>query len=196
AVDPEVPVGSASYRAARLDDRFFAEAEWCVGFPDGRPDEVTAETAVVVQGLLEGKWLNRLLGTRAWRPASIGNKRLADRPGIRTTLGALDSTEGWVRVTFPGGSHESSLADLARHNIRALVAEVLAAESEVEWVDLGAFGPRSATVNEPARLKAAANPRPHRAKEKLIRAAIADGVGVPPGEEAGLVGGDGAGDGV
>jgi hypothetical protein len=194
AVDPEVPVGRAAYRAARLDDAFFAEAEWCIGFPDGRPDEVTAETEVVVQGLLEGKWLNRLLGTRAWRPASIGNNLLAAGPGIRTTLGALPSVDGWVRVSFPGGSHESSLADLARHNIRALVEEVLEAEPEVEWVDLGAFGPRSATVNEPARLKAAASPRPHRAKEKLIRQALADGVGVPAGEEARLVVVDGRGD--
>jgi hypothetical protein len=193
-VDFHVPVGRAEYRAARLDDAFFAEAEWCVGFPDGPPDEVTAETEVVVQGLLEGKWLNRLLGTHAWRPASIGNNLLAAGPGIRTTVGALPETAGWMRVTFPGGSHESSLADLRRHNIRALVVEVLAVEPRVEWVDLGAVGPRSATVNEPARLKAAASPRPHRAKEKLVRQAIADGVGAPPGEEARLVVVDGRGD--
>jgi hypothetical protein len=194
AVDPEVPVGSAEYRAQRLDDAFFAEAEWAISFPDGLPDEVTAETEVAVQGLLEGKWLNRLLGTRSWQAASIGNNLLAKGPGIRTTVGALPETAGWVRVRFPGGEHLSSLADLRRHNIRGLLADVLAAEPDADWIDLGAFGARSATVNEPARLKAAASPRPHRAKEKLIRQAIAEGVGVPPGAEAQLVVVDGAGD--
>jgi hypothetical protein len=194
AVDPEVPVGSAEYRAQRLDDAFFAEAEWCVRFPDGAPEEVLPETEIVVQGLLEGKWLNRLLGTRSWQAASIGNNLLADGPGIRTTVGALADTAGWVRVRFPGGEHLSSLADLRGHNIRGLLADVLAAEPELDWIDLGAFGERSATVNEPARLKAAASPRPHRAKEKLIRRAIEDGVGVPPGTEAQLVVVDGRGE--
>jgi hypothetical protein len=193
AVDPEVPVGSAEYRAQRLDDAFFAEAEWCVSFPGGAPDEVEPETEVVVQGLLEGKWLNRLLGTRAWQAASIGNNLLAEGPGIRTTVGGLAETAGWVRVTFPGGSHESSLADLRGQNIRGLLSDVLAAEPGVEWIDLGAFGARSATVNEPARLKKAVG-LPHRAKEKLVRQAIADGVGVPPGAEARLVVVDSRGD--
>jgi hypothetical protein len=193
AVDPEVPVGSAELQAQRLDDALFAEAEWCVSFPGGRPDEITGETEIVVQGLLEGKWLNRLLGTRAWQPASIGNNLLAEGPGIRTTVGGLADTAGWVRVTFPGGEHVSSLGDLRGQNIRGLLTDVVAAEDGLDWIDLGAFGPRSATVSEPARIKAAAGPFPHRAKDKLVRQALADDVGVPAGDEARLVVVDGSG---
>ena len=41
----------------------------------------SAETPIVLQGLIEGKWMNRLLGTHAWQPASIGNNVLAVGPG-------------------------------------------------------------------------------------------------------------------
>jgi hypothetical protein len=193
AVDPDVPVGSVELRAQRLDDALFAEAEWCVGFPDGPPDELTAETEIVVQGIVEGKWLNRLLETRAWQPASIGNNLLAAGPGITTTVGGLAATDGHVRVSFPGGTHISSLADLRGHNIRGLLEAVIATENGLDWIDLGAFGERAATVNERARLKAAASPFPHKAKEKLVRQALEDEAGVPAGADARLVVVDGHG---
>ena len=56
AVDPTVYVGSATITGSRPDDAFFAEAEWCVSFPDGierylrEPDQVTASTPVAMQG--------------------------------------------------------------------------------------------------------------------------------------------------
>jgi hypothetical protein len=193
AIDPAVSVGSAELEAQRLDDALFAEAEWCVGFPDGPPGEIARDTEIVVQGMLEGKWLNRLLDTRAWRPASIGNNLLAAGPGIRTTVDRLHETEGWVRVRFPGGEHVSSLADLEGQNIAGLLQAVLDSAEDPEWIDLGAFGERAATVNEPARVKAAAGPRPHRAKEKLVRQALEDEAGVPAGADARLVVVDGRG---
>ena len=109
-------------------------------------------------------------------------------------MGAIAETEGFVRISFDGGEHVSTLADLRGQNVRGLLADVLAAEPEVEWIDLGAFGERSAAVNEPARLKAAASPFPHRAKEKLVRRALEDEAGVPAGADARLVVVDGRGD--
>ena len=84
-VDPAVPRGSASVRAEREDDALYVEAEWLVEFPDGidrylqEPGLVDAATEITVQGMIEGKWMNRLLGTTAWRPASLGQQ--PDRGG-------------------------------------------------------------------------------------------------------------------
>src|SRR5207244_9996197 len=131
-------------------DVLFVEAEWCVEFPDGVPATVTATTPIVLQGLIEGKWMNRLLGTRAWQPASIGNNVLAVGPGIRTTLGALeDDLGGEVRIAYEsarGGlrEHVTRSADLGGHSLRALVEEVLALGAPLDAINLGAVGVHAA----------------------------------------------------
>ena len=196
-VDPEVPAGSAEL-TGEADDVLCAEAEWCV-LLDGVPAEPGDDAPVVLQGLIEGKWMNRLLGTRAWRPASIANNVLAAGPGIRTTLGALESgAAGETRLEYTrvdGGvqEHVTSLSDLRGESIPELVREVLRLHAdELDAIDLGALGERAAVVNEPERLKAALrgdrvplpnplNMRPHRAKERLVHGVIADTISVPPG---------------
>ena len=71
-VDPDVPRGSATVHGG-AEDVLYVEAEWVVEFPEGipAPGAVIDSTPIVLQGLIEGKWMNRLLGTRAWQPASI-----------------------------------------------------------------------------------------------------------------------------
>jgi hypothetical protein len=77
---------------------------------------------------------------------------------------------------------------------------------EIDGIDLGAFGQESATVNERRRLLASIlsdgpvpfpDPwclrAPHRAKERLVSRALAEGFGVPPGNEVTIVTRDGAG---
>ena len=67
-IDPAVYVGAETIVAEQPEDALFAEAEWCVLFPDGiepylrEPDRVVPSTPVTLQGLIEGKWLNRFLG--------------------------------------------------------------------------------------------------------------------------------------
>jgi hypothetical protein len=91
-----VPRGSASVRPEREDDALYDEAEWLVEFRDGierylaEPRLVDAATEITVQGMIEGKWMNRLLGTTAWRPASMGNSLIASGPGLATSVGALE----------------------------------------------------------------------------------------------------------
>src|SRR5579864_6454949 len=81
-VEAGVPVGSALIEGAG-DDALFPEAEWCLTFPTASPisfddpQHVNLTTPVVLQGLIEGKWINRLGGSLEWRPASIGNNLLA-----------------------------------------------------------------------------------------------------------------------
>jgi len=109
-VDPGVPVGEG-WLLADPSDRFVPEAEWCVALlhPDLDPAQIDASTPVVLQGLIEGKWLNRLRDTLAWQPASVGNNLLAEGPGIQTTLGALEAGEqGEVVVSYRygEGGHE------------------------------------------------------------------------------------------
>ena len=98
------------------------------------PEQVTASTSVVLQGLIEGKWLNRFLGhLDVWQPASLGNNLLAAGPGILTTLGALeDGAAGEVEVVYTcerngqqTRTQRTTLADLRGQNILALVREVL-----------------------------------------------------------------------
>ena len=43
-----------------------------------------------MQGMIEGKWLNRIGGDLAWKPASLGNNLLAQGPGIAGTLARLE----------------------------------------------------------------------------------------------------------
>lgn len=194
-VDPEVPLGSSEIVGERPDDALFAEAEWCVILEDPltEPDD---STPVVLQGLIEGKWMNRLLGTKAWRPASIANNVLASGPGIATTLGGLESTAGETRLSYELADgrtqeHVTTITDLHGENVPELVREVVRLHAgrgeRLDAIDLGANGERSAVVNEKARLKGAVrspnllNLLPHRAKERLVRGAVADEIGVPPG---------------
>src|SRR5258708_20911361 len=107
-IDAMVPVGTAIIDAARDDDVLFPEAEWCLTFPTDsmtyfdNPQQVDLATPVVLQGLIEGKWLNRLSRTLEWRPASIGNNLLAEGAGIVTTLGAIEAgAQGEVLGSHP-----------------------------------------------------------------------------------------------
>jgi hypothetical protein len=200
-VDPAVPRGSSTVRGA-IEDVLYVEAEWVVEFPEGipAPGAVIDSTPIVLQGLIEGKWMNRLLGTRAWQPASIGNNVLGEGPGIATTLGRLESGLGGetrIEYALADGTprvHRTSAADLRGENIPALIREVLDVGPELDAIDLGAVGPEAAVVNEPARMKASIrharlpipDPRPHAAKERLVSRAVADGLGLPPGGTATL----------
>src|SRR4051795_9100065 len=130
-VDPEVALGSSEVAGDRPDDALFAEAEWCVVLDDPltEPDD---SAPVILQGLIEGKWMNRLLGTKEWRPASIANNLLADGPGIPTTLGAIEAgADGSIEIGYESEragalAHRSTLADLRGHNVLGLVRDVLA----------------------------------------------------------------------
>lgn len=208
-VDPAVPRGSASARPERDDDALYVEAEWVLEFPEGidrylaEPRLVDAATEIVVQGMIEGKWMNRLLGTTAWRPASLGNNLIAEGPGLATSVGALDWGEGGsMRLSYrtAGGTlhtHEASIADLRGHNAVGLVREVLRVCGRdgggLDGINLGAVGERAAVVNERERFKSAAHPFAHVAKERLVRGALDEGLGLPPGSPASIVVIDAAG---
>lgn len=224
-VDPAVARGEATITGERTDDALFVEAEWYVEFPEGidaylaRPDRMTDNTPIILQGLIEGKWFNRLLGTEAWRPASLGNNLIAAGPGISTTVGALErDAAGTIQVSYQytqGGvartqSYTTTVTDLRGHNIARLLRAVLETCREtgqpLDGIDLGAVGPAAATVNEKPRLLASIlsdgclrlpNPRyliaPHRAKERLVHRALAQGCGVPPGTIVTIVTRDGEG---
>ena len=222
-VDPAVPRGSATIAGERPDDALFVEAEWYVEFRDGmarylaQPDLVAEGTRVVLQGLIEGKWFNRLLDTEAWQPASLGNNLIAAGPGISTTVGELErGARGSTRVTYryerDGAertqTHTTAAADIRGHDVTGLLRAVLRACRElgqaIDGIDLGALGPRAATVNSRRRLLGSLlgigplplpNPRnfsPHRAKERLVRQALAEGFSVPPGNPVTIVTRDGA----
>jgi hypothetical protein len=200
-IDPGVARGSLEVARADATDVLFVEAEWCVEFPEGLPRVATADTPIVLQGLIEGKWMNRLLATRAWQPASIGNNVLAAGRGIRTTLGALeDDLGGEALVVYESTSggrreHVTRTVDLVGHNLRALVEEVLALGEPLDAINLGALGLQAAVVNEKSRVLWAALPLPlpHRAKERLVWRALADGLGLRAGDSARLTVTDGAG---
>ena len=207
-VDPAVPRGAASVRAERHDDALYLEAEWAIEFRDGidqfvaDPGLVDAATEITVQGMIEGKWMNRLLGTTAWRPASLGNNLIAAGPGMPMTVGALDWGEGgsirlsYRRATGELHAHEAWIGNLRGHNAIGLIREVLRASAGgggLDAINLGAVGERAAVVNERERFKAAAHPFAHVAKERLVRAAIDEGLGLPPGGAASLVVVDAAG---
>ena len=208
-VDPEVPRGSVTVRPERNDDALYVEAEWLVEFPDGierylrDPGLVDAATEITVQGMIEGKWMNRLLGTTAWRPASIGNSLIAAGVGLATSVGALEWGEGGsMRLSYrtAGGTlrtQQASVADLRGHNAVGLIREVLRACARdgmgLDAINLGAVGEAAAIVNERERFKAAAHPFAHVAKEKLVRAALDERLGLPPGSSATMVVVDAAG---
>jgi hypothetical protein len=208
-VDPAVPRGSATVRTERPDDALYVEAEWLIEFPDGidrylrDPKLVDAATEITVQGMIEGKWMNRLLGTTAWRPASMGNSLIAAGPGLATSIGALEWGEGGsMRLSYRTAAgkprtQQASIADLRGHNAVGLVREVLRACGRdgvgLDAINLGAVGEGAAVVNERERFKAAAHPFAHVAKEKLVRAALDERLGVPPGSSAAMVVVDAAG---
>ena len=202
-VDPAVPRGSASVHPEREDDALYIEAEWLVEFPDGierylaEPRLVDAATEITVQGMIEGKWMNRLLGTTAWRPASMGNSLIAAGPGLATSVGALDWGEGGsMRLSYrtTAGAlrtQQASVAELRGHNAIGLIREVLRAcarsRAGLDAINLGAVGEGAAIVNERERFKAAAHPFAHVAKERLVRAALDERLGLPPGSSAEMV---------
>jgi hypothetical protein len=200
-VDPAVARGSLEVARERTGDALFVEAEWYVEFPDGIPLAVTADTEVVLQGFIEGKWMNRLLGTRAWQPASLGNNVIAAGTGIRTTLGALEGDLiAAARIEYQSERRGRRIqvtrpADLRGHNMLGLVNGVLATEETLDGIDLGALGQESAVVNEKSRVLTAALPLPvaHQAKERLVWRALADGLAIVPGTAATMTVTDGAG---
>ena len=200
-VDPAVGRGLLEVARERAGDALFVEVEWCVEFPDGIAAPVDEQTPIVLQGFLEGKWMNRLLGTREWKPASMANNVLAAGEGIATTLGALaDGVECEARVEYESvgagrRTHVTRGADLRGHAARALVAEVLGLGEQLDAINLGALGAASAVVNEQERVMTAALPlpRPHAAKERLVWRALAEGIAIRPGEAASLVVRDGRG---
>ena len=85
------------------------------------------ETPVVLRGFIEGKWMNRLLGTREWIPASMANNVIADGPGLPVRLGELEAgiKGAAIRLEYdtPAGArvHSSVAHDLCGHNIVELV---------------------------------------------------------------------------
>jgi hypothetical protein len=217
-IDPAVYVGTETIVAQQPEDALFAEAEWCVLFPDGiepylrDPDRVTASTPVVLQGLIEGKWLNRFPGhLDAWQPASMGNNLLAAGPGIRTTLGALeDGPPGEVEITYTYlregqpkvRGQRARLEDLRGQNILSLVREVLrvcrAAGEAIEGIDLSAVGESAAIVNERWRFQHAVQaiggmPSPptsealRRLAESVVHDILAEGPSPSPGEPIRIV---------
>jgi hypothetical protein len=208
-VDPAVPRGAASVRPERDDDALYVEAEWVIEFPEGiarylaEPGLVDAATEITVQGMIEGKWMNRLLGTTAWRPASLGNNVIAAGPGLPMSVGALDWGEGGsMRLSYraAGGvlrTHEASIADLRGHNAVGLIREVLRACARdgagLDGINVGAVGERAAVVNERERFKAAAHPFAHVAKTRLVTSVLDEGLGLPPGSAASMVVVDAAG---
>ncbi len=214
-IDPAVPHGRADVKGDRPDDVLFVESEWHVELVEGidhylaEPDAIDDSTPIVLRGLIEGKWMNRLLETREWLPASLGNNVVAGGPGILTTVGAIEAgqVEGLTRVEYAlagGGSqaYTTTLGDLRGQNVLHLLRDIVRAcrddGDRVDGIDLGAFGESAATVNESRRLRAAigVNPfnlAPHRAKERLVRGALADDISVPPETPVNLTTVDGRG---
>jgi hypothetical protein len=202
-VDPAVPRGSASVRAEREEDALYVEAEWLVEFTEGierylrEPRLVDSATEITLQGMIEGKWMNRLLGTTAWRPASMGNSLIAAGPGLATSVGALEWGEGGsMRLSYRTAAgalrtQQASVAELRGHNTIGLIREVLRTCARngagLDGINLGAVGEGAAAVNERQRFKRAAHPFAHVAKTSLVRSILGEGFAVPPGGSASMV---------
>lgn len=208
-IDVQVQIGNASYDLDRNDDVFVPEAEWCIGFPGGpaqylkEPQRFTEDTPIVLQGMIEGKWLNRLIGTGGWKPASMGNNLLAAGPGIATTLAAIEQglASGSIEIRHETGAkpprtQSSLLSDLAGQSIPALVRAVLHVcrdtDRAVDWINCSAQGRNAAIVNEPERMQKAlqdsgmapseiATPGGvGRLAEVFVPQVISEGITVPP----------------
>jgi hypothetical protein len=171
-VDPQVAQGSGVALELDPEDALCVEAEWCVTAPGGlrelvdEPQLLTPDTPIVMQGLIEGKWLNRLLTSDAWGPATIGNNLLARGPGISTTFGRIEAGRDAGRIDVVYGTaagpvrrQSSDLRDLPGHDLLELVRAVLqrcrAEQTPIDAIDLGAIGATAALVNEPARMREA-----------------------------------------
>jgi hypothetical protein len=94
-------------------------------------------------------------------------------------------------------TQQASIADLRGHNAVGLIREALRACARngggLDAINLGAVGEGAAVVNERERFKRAAHPFAHVAKERLVRAALNEGLAVPPGGSASMVVVDAAG---
>jgi hypothetical protein len=221
-----VPVGTATIHGDQADDVLFPEAEWTLTFPDGTrphldaPDRVDPATPVVMQGLIEGKWANRMLAQFGrWRVGSLGNNLLAVGPGIPTTIGAIEGAgvRGEVEVSYryPRGGQDqtrvqrSTLADLRGQNLLRLVQEVLRfcrdRGEPIDAIDLSAMGEAAAVANERGRFWRSARfervplPDPRkmfplmRLAERVVNGIIAEGISAPPGNPISIVTRDGQG---
>ena len=164
ALDEDVPVGSRTVLAEGPADCLVPEAEWCICFPDdmaavlANPDALTESTPIIMQGMIEGKWLNRLGQDLSWKPASLGNNLLAQGPGITGTLASLEDggMQGEIRVhyTCPAGSQTltAALGDLRGQNLLGLARSVFGHCREhkltAEAVDCSARGAASALAED------------------------------------------------
>jgi hypothetical protein len=215
ALDEGVPVGNATVTADSPADLFVPEAEWCICFPVepsafiADPDSLTESTPVVMQGMIDGKWLNRFDEDLAWKSASLGNNLLARGPGIPGTLGSLEdgAMRGEIRVQYACGAglqtYASTLDDLRGHNLLGLTREVFRYCREqkltVEAVDCSARGPASAFAEDRqflARVMAAAGVTPDDLREpdawrqlapQISKVANDDGIIAEPGTPVDLV---------
>ena len=164
AIDENVPAGNATVFTEGPSDCLVPEAEWCICFPGetdpfaADPDTLTESTPIVMQGMIEGKWLNRLGQDLAWKPASLGNNLLARGPGIPGTLASLDDGgmqgEIHVQYTCRAGrqAYTSAIDDLRGHNLLGLARAVFRHCHEqkltVEAVNCSARGPASALAED------------------------------------------------
>jgi hypothetical protein len=164
ALDENVPVGNADVFADGPADCLVPEAEWCICFPGetdrfaADPSALTESTPIVLQGMIEGKWLNRIGEDLAWKPASLGNNLLAQGPGITGTLARLEDGEMQgeigVQYTCRAGRQTltTALADLRGHNLLGLVRAVFGhcrgQQLTVEAVNCSARGPASALAED------------------------------------------------
>ncbi len=109
------------YLLSRGDDRFAAD-----------PSALTESTPIVIQGMIEGKWLNCIGEDLAWKRASLGNNLLAQGPGIAGTLARLEDAELQGEISVQYICHAgrqtltATLADLRGHNLLGLVRAVFA----------------------------------------------------------------------
>jgi hypothetical protein len=211
-LDDRVPTGATVLSRSRPDDQFLPEAEWCLLVPGGlgpylqEPETLTLSTPVLMQGLIEGKWVNRLLGTRHWETATIGNNLLAAGDGISTTIGAIElGAVGEVTVRYHTGSRgaqkarvqRATLADVREQNLLGLVRAVLIHCREthqvIDAINLGAMGPNAAVFNDRRRVLAAMrfarlplpNPaslfRPYEVSQRVVRQVITEEISAVPG---------------
>ena len=164
ALDENVPVGTATVFAHGPSDCLVPEAEWCICFPGetdpflADPDALTGSTPIVMQGMIEGKWLNRFGQDLEWKPASLGNNVLAQGPGIPGTLASLEDggMQGEIRVQYTcragRQTYTAALGNLRGHNLLGLVRSVFGHCREqkltVEAVDCSARGPASALAED------------------------------------------------
>jgi hypothetical protein len=207
-------------------DCLVPEAEWCICFPGDTaafladPGALTESTPIVMQGMIEGKWLNRFGEDLSWKPASLGNNLLARGPGIAGTLASLEDggMQGEIRVhyTCPAGSQALAavLSDLRGQNLLGLARSVFGHCREqkltAEAVDCSARGAAAALAEDRRflqRVMTAAGVAPQeltapaawkRLAPQIAKVAMDEGLTVEPGSTISLAvtaGGDTVGHG-